>query len=107
MGRQIGRSYRDKGRAEYADSVEFVRRVVGHTDNRYGQELTSSFASERDRREFRKKESQNASLELRRLPLQVIGPDKVQTHCPEHHRNALIVLDYMVSGDAGPLEAPH
>ena len=39
-----------EGRTEYADFVEFVRRVAGRINNRYGQELRSSFASERDRR---------------------------------------------------------
>ena len=40
-------------RDEYTDFVEFVRRVEGHInrDNRYGQELRSSFSRRRDRSE--------------------------------------------------------
>ena len=48
-----------EGRAEYADFVEFVRRVAGRINNKYRQELRSSFASERDRRESSKGKSEH------------------------------------------------
>ena len=46
-----------KGRAEYADFVEFVGRVTRRINNRYGQELKSSSPGERDRKESSKGKS--------------------------------------------------
>ena len=43
-----------KGRADFADFVEFVRRVADRINNRYGQELGSSSHGNREKRELNK-----------------------------------------------------
>ena len=52
---KAGDLIKSKGRAEYIDFVEFVKKVADRINNRDGQELRSSYAtSERDKRDLRK-----------------------------------------------------
>ena len=52
-----------KGRADFADFVEFVRRVADRINNRYGQELGSSSHGNRE-----KKKKRNQTRQRIRLP---------------------------------------
>ena len=71
-----------KGRAEYADFVEFVGRVAGRINNRYEQELTSSCLSERDRKESSKGKSDCQS----RVTTLATRSDRSQRSSDTQHR---------------------
>jgi len=71
-----------KGRAEYADFVEFVGRVAGRINNRYGQELKSSCSSERDRKESSKGKSDYQS----RVTTLATRSDRSQRSSDTQHR---------------------
>ena len=74
-----------KGQAEYADFVEFVRRVAERINNGYGHELKEFSSNERDKRES----SKGGSGRRSRVTTLAIGSDRNQRSLDSRPRAVL------------------